>query len=159
MISAHLTVQYAATETTELPTEPQLHTWVNTALTVAKPSAKTWELTVRIVDSVESQALNQQWRHQAKPTNVLSFPFENPPSIDLPLLGDIIICASVVNHEAHQQHKPQLAHWAHIVVHGTLHLLGYDHIEETQAQHMENLEISILARLGYPNPYQLIEVQ
>ena len=159
MITAQLTVQYICTETTELPAETQLQTWVNMALSCATISAKTWELTVRIVDTAESQALNQQWRQQAKPTNVLSFPFEAPPGIDLPLLGDIIICASVVNHEAHQQHKPQLAHWAHIVVHGTLHLLGYDHIEERQAHQMENLEISILARLGYPNPYQLIEVQ
>ena len=86
-------------------------------------------------------------------TNVLSFPFESPIPLPVRLLGDLVICAEVVAHEAKSQGKPLLAHWAHMVVHGTLHLLGYDHIEEAEAEHMEQLERNILAALGYPDPY------
>lgn len=115
------------------------------------------EMTIRIVDEVEARQLNERWRQRAYPTNVLSFPFECPPGLDIPLLGDIVICAPLVASEAVEQHKPQQAHWVHLVIHGTLHLLGYDHISESQAQVMESLETRILHDLGYPNPYHNIE--
>ena len=113
------------------------------------------ELTIRIVDEVEAQQLNETWRQRTGPTNVLSFPYESPECIEnLGLLGDIVICAPLVEREAAEQRKSRYAHWAHLVIHGTLHLLGYDHTDDSQAQVMEKLEISILHNLGYPNPYQ-----
>lgn len=112
------------------------------------------ELTIRIVDEVEAQQLNETWRQRTGPTNVLSFPYECPECIEnLGLLGDIVICAPLVAREAAEQQKSGHAHWAHLVIHGTLHLLGYDHTDDSQAQAMENLEIRILHNLGYPNPY------
>jgi probable rRNA maturation factor len=89
-----------------------------------------------------------------KPTNVLSFPFESPPEVKLDLLGDLVICAEVVEQEAQQQNKNLMHHWAHMIVHGTLHLLGYDHVEDSDAQQMEALEITILAKLAIDDPYQ-----
>lgn len=136
-----------------LPTDQELNTWVNAALSSYQ---KPFELTIRIVDSNESQALNSQYRHKDKPTNVLSFPFEVPDGIELNLLGDLIVCAQVVAKEAKEQKKSNAAHWAHMIIHGCLHLLGYDHISDTEAQEMESLEINILAKLGVSNPYQEI---
>ena len=98
--------------------------------------------------------LNSQYRHKAYPTNVLSFPFDMPDIEETPFLGDIVICASVVNEEAIEQNKLPEAHWAHMVVHGTLHLLGYDHETEADANIMEPEETHILHRLGFANPYQ-----
>ncbi len=98
--------------------------------------------------------LNGRYRDKPQPTNVLSFPSELPDELALPLLGDIVICAPVVNREAEQQGKSPAAHWAHMAVHGTLHLLGYDHIENEDAQRMESLETRILARMGLPCPYE-----
>lgn len=115
------------------------------------------ELTIRIVDEKESAELNQQYRHKSGSTNVLSFPFESPAEIELNLLGDLIICADVVKRQAKEQQKNELAHWAHMVVHGTLHLLGYDHITDEEAAIMENKEIKILSQLGYPDPYRETE--
>ena len=112
------------------------------------------ELSIRIVDSMESAELNETYRHKPGPTNVLSFPFESPPGVECPLLGDLIICAPVVAQEAKEQDKTLHAHWAHMVVHGTLHLTGYDHITEAEANIMETLERNILAQLDYPDPYQ-----
>jgi probable rRNA maturation factor len=123
---------------------------------VLQPYQKPFELTIRLVTPEESAQLNGQYRQKHKPTNVLSFPFEAPPEIELPLLGDLVICASVVANEAKEQNKTLEAHWAHMVTHGCLHLLGYDHINETDAQEMESLEISLLAQLGYDDPYQLV---
>jgi len=111
------------------------------------------QLTVRLVDTEEGIALNQDYRHRQGATNVLSFPFDEPFQMQPPLLGDIVICAPLVAAEARQQNKSLLAHWAHLVVHGTLHLLGYDHLGDNQAQEMEALEIMILAQLGFPDPY------
>lgn len=111
------------------------------------------ELTIRIVDAAESQALNARFRHRDAPTNVLSFPFEAPPGITLPILGDIVICAPVVHAEAAEQGKPPEAHWAHMVIHGVLHLRGYDHQTDDDAEEMESLETQLLARLGWPDPY------
>lgn len=142
-----------ASSSTSLPTKAQFQTWVEAALlTYNKP----FELTIRLVDNEESQALNLQYRDKDKSTNVLSFPFEVPEGIDLPLLGDLIVCCPVVESEAIEQKKSSEAHWAHMVIHGCLHLLGYDHIEDDEAQEMESLEIDILAKLGFNNPYEEI---
>ncbi|EEQ20787.1 metalloprotease [Yersinia intermedia ATCC 29909] len=111
------------------------------------------EVTVRLVDEAESHELNLTYRGKDKPTNVLSFPFEAPPEIELPLLGDLIICRQVVEQEAIEQEKALLAHWAHMVVHGSLHLLGYDHIVDDEAEEMESIETEIMQSLGYPDPY------
>lgn len=112
------------------------------------------EVTLRICGVDESQELNQTYRNKNKPTNVLSFPFEPPEHVQLPFLGDLIICAPVVEREAIEQNKAVTDHWAHLSLHGLLHLLGYDHIEDDEANEMEALEICILAKLGIDDPYQ-----
>ncbi len=112
------------------------------------------ELCVRIVDEEEMTALNSQFRGQAKSTNVLSFPADLPEGLDIPLLGDIAICAPVIEREAAEQHKSLDSHYAHMSVHGALHLAGFDHIEDTDAEEMEALEINILGKLGFANPYE-----
>jgi probable rRNA maturation factor len=113
-----------------------------------------YELTLRIVDSAESQQLNADYRDKNKPTNVLSFPFEAPEHIDMPFLGDLVVCAALVEKEAKEQNKLTIDHWAHLCIHGLLHLLGYDHIEESEAQEMEGIETAILARFNIDDPYQ-----
>jgi probable rRNA maturation factor len=154
-------VQYACDEP-DLPQRKLLTKWVQTTLTNGVsalanqgrlPTLVHPELTIRIVDETEGRQLNETWRQGSGATNVLSFPFDNPPGMELGLLGDIVICAPVVVREAANQNKSLMAHWAHLVIHGTLHLLGYDHLEEATAEVMENLEIQILHCLGYPNPY------
>lgn len=135
----------------KIPSRYYLQRWVNAALTKQR---KTAELTIRIVDKPESAKLNQTYRHKDGPTNVLSFPFEAPADLALPpLLGDLVICAPLVAAEAAAQNKTLLAHWAHLVIHGVLHLLGYDHLKKSEAAIMETLEIKILKQLGFPNPY------
>lgn len=142
-----------ASEASAIPSEAQFQQWLNAAVTPFQDDA---EVTIRIVDEAESQQLNFDYREKDKPTNVLSFPFQQPPGIEeLPLLGDLVICAQVVAREATEQHKTLEAHWAHMVVHGCLHLLGFDHIKEDEAQEMEAEEIQILADLGFPNPYEI----
>jgi probable rRNA maturation factor len=144
-----------ASTATDLPSSSDFHHWVSTALNGSMESA---ELSIRIVDIPESQALNFQYRGKNKPTNVLSFPFEQPEGIpegELEhLLGDLIICAQVVVNEAHEQKKAGLDHWAHMVIHGTLHLLGYDHIDDQEAEEMEQLERNILGTLNIADPYK-----
>ena len=108
---------------------------------------------VQIVSKDEMHELNNTWRGKNRPTNVLSFPMQSPDEVDPKILGDLVLCADVINTEARQQHKPDQAHWAHMVVHGMLHLQGYDHIDEHQADEMEALEIRILDQLGFDNPY------
>lgn len=108
---------------------------------------------VQIVSKDEMRELNNTWRGKNRPTNVLSFPMQSPDEVDPKILGDLVLCADVINTEARQQHKPDQAHWAHMVVHGMLHLQGYDHIDEHQADEMEALEIRILDQLGFDNPY------
>ncbi|MBB3143467.1 rRNA maturation RNase YbeY [Halomonas organivorans] len=135
-----------------LPDQAELETWVQAVLAL-HPDEPRGELTVRFVDSAESQALNRDYRDRDKPTNVLSFPFECPPGVPLPLLGDLVICHSVVIAEARAQDKTVGDHYAHMVVHGTLHLLGHDHIEDDEAEAMEALERDILAGLGIADPY------
>lgn len=143
-----------ATEAKDLPTENQIQQWLEAAILPFQAEA---EVTVRIVDEAESQQLNFDYREKNKPTNVLSFPFECPPGIELPLLGDLVICAQVVAKEAAEQNKTLHAHWAHMVVHGSLHLLGFDHINEEDATEMEAEEIQILAELGFADPYVIAE--
>ncbi len=138
----------------DIPTEQQCQNWLEQFLPEFQQMS---ELTVRIVDEAESQQLNNDYRGKNKPTNVLSFPFEVPEGlpedVDFPLLGDLIICAQVVNREAVEQNKTSEAHWAHMLLHGSLHLLGYDHIEDEEAEEMEFLETKILQKMGFPNPY------
>ncbi|AQU81795.1 MAG: rRNA maturation RNase YbeY [Halomonas sp.] len=136
----------------QLPTLEQLTHWVGCVFS-RHPDDERKELTIRFVDNSESQALNRDYRGKDKPTNVLSFPFENPPGIDLPLLGDLIICHAVVAQEASEQQKSLTHHYAHMVIHGTLHLMGYDHIDEQEAEEMEQLERELLATLDIPDPY------
>jgi probable rRNA maturation factor len=152
MITLELDAQYAS-ELPGLPAEQALAGWIVAALEYAGWQGGAAQLTVRIVDQEEGRALNRTWRHKDQPTNVLSFPFEPMPGVELPLLGDLVICAPVVRREALDQGKAELAHWAHLVVHGVLHLLGYDHQAETEADEMEALETAILSGLGYPDPY------
>jgi probable rRNA maturation factor len=147
-MSAEIEIQQASTAT-NLPSESDFQRWASAALLDNEKNS----VVIRLVDSDESQQLNKDYRGVDKPTNVLSFPFEAPAEIADNSLGDIVICAPVVEQEAHQQHKPLLAHWAHMVVHGTLHLQGYDHQDDQQAEQMERLESEILATLGFPDPY------
>lgn len=135
-----------------LPSEEQLTLWASAALAQHCNYTEP-ELTIRLVDNNESHELNFEYRGKDKPTNVLSFPFEVPEHIPLELLGDLIICAPVVQQEAEQQNKTAEQHWAHMVVHGCLHLLGFDHIKDKEAEIMENLERQVMAQLGYPDPY------
>lgn len=111
------------------------------------------EVTLRLVDEEESAELNSRYRGKDRPTNVLSFPFEPPPGIPVNLLGDLVICSAVVAAEAREQQKSLSAHWAHMVIHGMLHLQGYDHAELAEAVIMEDLETRLLAALGFPAPY------
>jgi probable rRNA maturation factor len=141
-------IQKATTE--PVPEEEDIRRWIRAAL-VHHPDDT--EITVRMVDHEEMVMLNNNYRGKSDATNVLSFPADLPPDLKLPLLGDIVICAAVVQREAAEQNKPLDAHWAHLTVHGTLHLLGYDHIEEDEADQMESLETTILATLHYPCPY------
>ena len=140
-------------EDNDLPDEAQFNLWVEAALAGRKDEA---ELCIRLVDPEESRELNHQYRGKDKPTNVLSFPFEVPDDIPLNLLGDLVVCADVVRREAEEQNKPLHNHWAHMVVHGTLHLIGYDHINDEDAEEMEQLEREILAQLDIPDPYKEI---
>jgi probable rRNA maturation factor len=135
----------------DLPSEQQFTLWAEKALLPYREQA---ELTIRIADEQESQELNSQYRGKDKPTNVLSFPFEAPPGIELPLVGDLIICPQVVKRESIEQEKPFHEHFAHMVIHGCLHLLGFDHINEQDAMEMESLEKEFLAELGISDPYR-----
>ncbi|MGH8454796.1 MAG: rRNA maturation RNase YbeY [Nevskiales bacterium] len=135
-----------------MPTLAQFRRWTLAALPQRHDDA---ELSIRIVTASESRRLNTRYRGQDKPTNVLSFPCPMPAAPKLTALGDLVICAQVVAREAKQQGKCVEAHWAHMTVHGVLHLLGYDHQKKHRAERMEALETDILTRLGYPDPYQL----
>ncbi len=136
------------------PDQQQIQLWVDAAL---EDYGQDTEIVVRIVDEQESAELNEQYRRKAGPTNILSFPIDVPEGFELDLLGDLVICAPVLKKEALEQNKILAHHWAHIIVHGVLHLLGYDHIGDAEAELMENKEIAILNRLNINNPY--IEVK
>ena len=135
-------VQYA-TDSSGVPARPQFRRWVKAAL------MQEAEIVLRLVDEAEGRELNRQFRGKDYATNVLTFVYDDTQ----PLTGDIVLCAPVVSQEAQQQHKDLLAHYAHLTVHGVLHLRGYDHIEDAGAAEMEQLETQILAKLGYPDPY------
>ena len=145
-----LDVQYAVDDDS-LPTPREFECWVRAAL---EPTGDTLDMAIRVVDEQEGQQLNNRYRGIDRATNVLSFPFEAPPGIESDYMGDLVICAPVVQREAQQQHKPEKHHWAHMVVHGVLHLRGYDHQRDAQAVEMETLEKKILATLGVQDPYQ-----
>ena len=147
-MSIDLDLQIAG-EFPAVPSAERFRSWVTAALQGKAPV----ELTVRVVDTDESQALNRTYRGKDRATNVLSFAADLPEGIDLPLLGDIVICAPVVEREAAEQGKDLEHHWAHLTVHGVLHLLGHDHQNDDDAQEMEAIEIRVLAVLGIPNPY------
>ena len=148
-MSIKVDVQYAI-DWPDLPDAGHLKLWSKTALEVLTEIA---ELTIRIVDVDEGTQLNEQWRKSQGPTNVLSFSHEGELEIAPDLLGDIVVCAPVVSREAKEQNKNIDAHWAHMVIHGILHLNGFDHVEPEDADTMENLEIKILEELNYNNPY------
>lgn len=132
-----------------VPDQAEFERWLEPVLR-SNPGAI---LTIRMVDEDESAGLNLQYRQKDGPTNVLSFPADLPEEVDLPLLGDLVICAPLVQAEAAEQNKALDAHWAHLVIHGTLHLLGYDHLEEPEAEEMEALEVQLLGVLGFADPY------
>ncbi len=146
-------IQYADPNPTPF-SEHDLFLWVSTAL---EPYKKNAELTLRFVNPEEMSELNSTYRHKQGPTNVLSFPSDIPEEIaaqmEEPFLGDIIICTEVLQKESETQGIPLKAHWAHIVIHGVLHLLGYDHMEEQEEAEMQSIEIQLLNKLGYENPY------
>lgn len=131
-----------------IPAASSLRRWAMTAM-----GETLGDMTIRIVDAGESQALNRSYRNKDRPTNVLSFPAESLAGETL--LGDLVICAPVVQAEASEQSKSTRAHWAHMVVHGTLHLLGMDHQTDTEAEQMEQKERELLADLGFGDPYSL----
>lgn len=152
-MNLELDYQIASTQS-ELPAPATLEAWLQATLDTRLDNA---QISIRVVDQEESQTLNSQYRGKDKPTNVLSFPFELPEGIPLDgienLLGDLVICAPIVRSEAEEQQKPEINHWAHMVIHGTLHLLGYDHINDDEAEIMEQLERNVLKTLNIPDPY------
>lgn len=133
-----------------LPQINDLTLWVESALL---PTTSRNEITIRIVDSAESHKLNLTYRGKDSPTNVLSFPFECPAEVELPLLGDLVICQQVVEKEAQEQNISLMDHYAHLIIHGVLHLQGFDHMNDQDAEVMEGLETQIMQRLGLPDPY------
>jgi probable rRNA maturation factor len=143
-----LTVQDLSADD-DVPDLEQIRHWAQVALDADSER----ELTVRIVAESEMSELNSRYRHKEGPTNVLSLPFDGAPGVDTPFLGDIVICAPVVRREAREQGKDVAAHWAHMVVHGVLHLRGYDHENDVDAGQMEGLETRILTGIGFPAPY------
>lgn len=144
-----LHLENASSQSSGLPEDEDVHRWISTALQSYREQA---EISVRIVDEAEGAELNQRYRGKPGATNVLSFPAQLP--IEHPLLGDLVICAPVVARESLEQDKPVAGHWAHMLVHGSLHLLGFDHIDERDAVIMEDLEVTILKQLGFADPYQ-----
>lgn len=136
-----------------IPTQSLFEQWVNAALTADHYKKDEAEVSLRICTSDEIQTLNNDYRGKNSATNVLSIPTDFPEAMQIPLLGDIIICAEVVEKEANEQHKTHESHWAHMSIHSVLHLLGHDHTVECEAQIMEALETEVLIGLGYNNPY------
>ena len=146
----NLTIDLDNASQNTIPSVEDIEQWVGSAVGTSKENV---ELSIRVTDREEISELNKTYRNKDGATNVLSFPAELPAELELPLLGDLVICAPVVEDEAKQQGKTLQAHWAHMIIHGTLHLLGYDHIDDSDAEIMENLEIKLLTSLEFPNPY------
>lgn len=143
------------------PRETEVHSWLEQAYRAGRPDASgRSEVSVRIVDEDESRTLNKQYRQQDKPTNVLAFPAGSPDEISglpddaMQVLGDLVICGPLVEQEATEQGKSAAGHWGHLLVHGMLHLLGFDHETSRQAAEMETMEKKILADRGIEDPYQ-----
>lgn len=155
MTTPIIDLQIACENSESLPTLEQFTHWVQTALAfeAQDDDFPETEMTIRVVDEAESHELNLTYRGKDKPTNVLSFPFEVPEGVELSLLGDLVICRQVMEREAEEQQISLESHWAHLAIHGTLHLLGYDHIEDKEAEEMEDLESKIMQRLGFEDPY------
>jgi probable rRNA maturation factor len=152
-MNLQIDVQRACAE--PVPEEEDIRRAISAALSHHyQNTAGNAEVSVRLVSEAEMSELNAAWRGQHKSTNVLSFPADLPADLEHPLLGDIVICAAVVRREARDQNKTDAAHWNHMLVHGSLHLLGYDHQLDAEAEAMENMETLILEQLGYPCPYQ-----
>lgn len=132
-----------------IPDDTKIQNWLNQVLSQHNDA----QISIKIVSLDEMRSINLQYRQKDKPTNVLSFPSNLPEGLPITFLGDLVLCPQVIEQEALEQNKSLESHWAHMMVHGTLHLLGYDHEIETDAQKMENLEINILDTLGFTNPY------
>ena len=148
----YIDIQHACEDPSPV-TDEILGNWATLALTPYRDAA---ELTLRCVDLEEITHLNHMYRKQNKATNVLAFPASYPKDVELeyPMLGDVIICPAILMQESITLEKTLTAHWAHIVIHGVLHLLGYDHIKEDEAEIMQSIEIQLLAELGFNNPYE-----
>lgn len=144
-------VEVENVSSSKIPPNEEISRWISAATAERGEACSVY---LRIVDPDESQQLNTQYRDKPSPTNVLSFPLDAPLEDGTRLLGDLVICADVVAAEAVQQHKRAADHWAHLLIHGTLHLLGYDHVEEADAEQMEHLERNLLAQFGISDPYQ-----
>ena len=142
-------VQYAVVDP-NIPTEQEFQDWAS--IIEAKIHAQE-EVSIRIVDENEIAKLNHDYRNRAQSTNVLAFPAEIPSGTNLPFIGDIVICAPIVAKQAAEQGKSLASHWAHLMLHGILHLQGYDHIDAIDAKNMEQLEAQLMQKLGFPNPY------
>ena len=144
-------------DSSQLPSIEKMHDWIIVLLGKVNAKFEQPEITIRIVSIEESQQLNLEYCGKDKPTNVLSFPFEAPemiPTEELDeFLGDLVICEKILQQEAIDQNKPLPSHWAHLLIHGVLHLLGFNHIEERQADEMESLEILVMKELGFEDPY------
>ena len=149
-MAIEIDVQYA-TDADGLPAPADFQCWAAAALGDREDA----ELAVRVVDREESRRLNAMYRGKDAPTNVLSFPADLPPGVELPLLGDIVICAPLVEEEARGQNTTLMDHWAHLTVHGVLHLRGYDHLTDDEAAVMEALETRILTGLGCVDPWRI----
>ncbi|BAH83349.1 rRNA maturation RNase YbeY [Candidatus Ishikawella capsulata] len=148
-----LNLQIACKNTINLPKESAFYRWISATFHIINPCYKHNEITIRLVEKEESLYLNKTYRGINKATNILSFLLKIPINIDTLLLGDLIICRDILEQEAKEQNKKSEEHWAHIVIHGTLHLLGYNHINNIEAQIMEELETKILVDLNYRDPY------
>jgi probable rRNA maturation factor len=148
-VDVEISVSDSVQDDYDLPETALLTRWAQAAYLNSIPAV----VSILLTDADEMQQLNRKYRDKDKPTNVLSFPMQLPVEADVLLLGDIVLCVQVIKQEAEQQSRPELSHWAHMVVHGMLHLQGYDHINSDEAEEMERLEISILDKLGFNNPY------
>jgi probable rRNA maturation factor len=152
-VSVEIAVIYA-TRKPWVPPRRQIARWVRAALGRNRVA---WSLGVRIVGRAESRRVNRQYRHRDRPTNVLSFNATVREADGRRVLGDLVVCAPVIAREAREQGKARAAHWAHMIVHGTLHLRGYDHEHDADAQRMERRERAVLGHLGYPDPYEVMQ--